>query len=264
MGGADNICSDKTGTLTKNSMTVTRIFVEENIYDNISRDIMGENTCRLFSLGVCNNSNANPKIYKDRPADQNGNKTECALIEAAYKMGYDYEKFRNRDRIKKTFPFSSEKKKMATVYEDDKGKLYIFVKGAPDYLLEYCTSFINKDAGISKIASTNFLATVNETIESFAAGSLRTLLLTYKEVKSVPESWDQVEKDLTIIGMVGIKDPLKEGIADAVQRCKEGGVIVRMITGDNKNTAVAIAKEAGILSADWEPSEGDYSVMEGK
>jgi P-type E1-E2 ATPase len=64
--------------------------------------------------------------------------------------------------------------------------------------------------------------------------------------------------------MVGIKDPLRDGIADAVARCREGGVTVRMVTGDNKNTAIAIAKEAGILNADWVPSEGDYTVMEGK
>ena len=266
MGGADNICSDKTGTLTMNKMTVTRIFVEQGVHDTIAREIMSDATCRLFSLGVCNNSNANPKFVSEKNGlriEQNGNKTECALLEVAYRLGFDYEKFRNRDKIKKIFPFSSEKKKMATVYEDEKGKLYLFVKGAPDFMLPSCTHFVNRDAGISKI-NQEFLDQLNDSIESFAAGSLRTLFLTYKEIKSIPETWDQVEKDLIILAMVGIKDPLREGIQLAVQQCNEGGVIVRMVTGDNKKTAIAIAKEAGILQPEWEPSEGDYTVMEGK
>jgi magnesium-transporting ATPase (P-type) len=73
------------------------------------------------------------------------------LIEVAYRMGYDYEKFRNRDRIKKIFPFSSEKKKMATIYEDEKGKLYAFVKGAPDFMKPVCTHYVDKESKVSKI-----------------------------------------------------------------------------------------------------------------
>ena len=111
---------------------------------------MSENTSRLLSLGVCNNSNANPVITKTSN-EQIGNKTECALLEMAFNMGYDYKKYRNRDKIKKIFPFSSEEKKMATVYEDDKGKQLCFVKGAHDFLLPCCKSYINIDGGVSKI-----------------------------------------------------------------------------------------------------------------
>jgi P-type Ca2+ transporter type 2B len=100
--------------------------------------------------------------------------------------------------------------------------------------------------------------------EDFANGTLRTLLLCYKETKTVPEEWDEVEGNLVVLAMVGIKDPLRDGIAEAVRQCNEGGVRVRMVTGDNKITAIAIAKEAGILPEDWEPSEGDCTVMEGK
>ena len=267
MGGADNICSDKTGTLTKNLMTVTRMFTEQNIHDTIAREIMTDNTSKLFCLGVCNNSSANPKFVQERGQplriEQIGNKTECALLEVAYRMGYDYEKFRNRDRIKKIFPFSSERKKMATVYEDEKGKLYVFCKGAPDFMVPACSHFVNKDGGVSKI-NQDFVDQLTGAQENFANGTLRTLLLTYKEVKSVPEEWDEIENGLTVLGMVGIKDPLRDGIADAVARCGEGGVRVRMVTGDNKITAIAIAKEAGILPEEWEPTEGDCTVMEGK
>lgn len=267
MGGADNICSDKTGTLTKNLMTVTKMFVEENIHETIAREIMTENTCKLLCLSICNNSSANPKFVQERNQplriEQIGNKTECALLEVAYRMGYDYEKFRNRDRLKKTFPFSSERKKMATVYEDEKGKLYLFVKGAPDFMLPSCSHYVNKDGGVSKI-NQEFLDQVSNATDEFANGSLRTLFLCYKEVKTIPEEWDQVEKDLVVLTMVGIKDPLREGITEAVRLCHRGGVTVRMVTGDNKKTAIAIAKEAGILPEDWQASEGDCTVMEGR
>lgn len=99
----------------------------------------------------------------------------------AFRMGYDYKKFRNRDNVIRVFPFSSEKKKMATVYADEKNMTYVFVKGAPDFLLEHCTKFINKNGTVSKINS-DFINSVKETIEQFAAESLRTILLTYKEV----------------------------------------------------------------------------------
>ena len=78
--------------------------------------------------------------------------------------------------------------------------------------------------------------------------------MAYKEVKTVPEDWSQIESELIILAIVGIKDPLRDGIKDAVTRCHEGGVIVRMVTGDNKITAIAIAKEAGILDENWQPS----------
>lgn len=267
MGGANNICSDKTGTLTKNLMTVTKIYIEQNVNDSIEADIAREHTIRLLCLSVCNNTSASPTIARQGTEvtnNQVGNKTECALLEMSFRMGYDYKKFRNKENQLRIFPFSSEKKKMATVYADEKGVNYVFVKGAPDFLLEHCTKFINKSGNVSKINS-DFIASIKETIEAFASESLRTILLTYKEVSETPESWDDIENDLIIIGMVGIKDPLRDGIRRAVETCHGAGVRVRMVTGDNKNTAIAIAKEAGILPLDWEPSEGiDTTVMEGK
>ncbi len=135
-------------------------------------------------LSVCNNTQASPTITRqgnDVLNNQVGNKTDCALLEMAFRMGYDFKKFRNRDNVIRVFPFSSEKKKMATVYADEKNMTYVFVKGAPDFLLEHCTKFINKNGTVSKINS-DFINSVKETIEQFAAESLRTILLTYKEV----------------------------------------------------------------------------------
>ena len=141
--------------------------------------------------------------------------------------------------------------------------MYVFCKGAPDFMIPACSHFVNQDGGVSKI-NQDYIDQLTGAQESFANGTLRTLLLTYKEVKSVPEEWEEVEDGLTVLAMVGIKDPLRDGIAEAVAQCGEGGVRVRMVTGDNKITAIAIAKEAGILPEDWEPTEGDCTVMEGK
>lgn len=154
MGGANNICSDKTGTLTKNLMTVTKIFIEQGVHESIEADISREHTIRILCLSVCNNTSASPTIVRqgnDISNNQVGNKTECALLEMAFRMGYDYKKFRNRDKQLKIFPFSSERKKMATVYSDEKGTNYVFVKGAPDFLLEHCSRYINKSGNVSKI-----------------------------------------------------------------------------------------------------------------
>jgi len=97
----------------------------------------------------------------------------------AFRMGYDFKKFRNKENMTKVFPFSSEKKKMATAYHDDQGTQYIFVKGAPDFLLPYCTRYVNKSGSVSKI-TTDFTDSIHETILDFAHGSLRTILLAYK------------------------------------------------------------------------------------
>lgn len=182
MGGANNICSDKTGTLTKNLMTVVKIFIEQGVQDSIEADIAREHTIRMLCLSVCNNTSASPAISRqgnDVTNNQVGNKTECALLEMAFRMGYDYKKFRNRENQLRVFPFSSEKKKMATAYKDEKNTNYVFVKGAPDFLLEHCTRFINKNGSVSKINS-DFISSIKETIENFASESLRTILLTYK------------------------------------------------------------------------------------
>jgi Ca2+ transporting ATPase len=222
MGGANNICSDKTGTLTKNLMTVVKIFIEQGMSMIPLKLILPENTLSEYFafqfVIILQQVQQSARQGTEITNNQVGNKTECALLEMAFRMGYDYKKFRNKDNQSRIFPFSSEKKKMATCFSDEKGINYVFVKGAPDFLLEHCTKFINKSGNVSKINS-DFIASIKETIENFASESLRTILLTYKEVSETPESWDDIENDLIIIGMVGIKDPLREGIKKAVEAC---------------------------------------------
>jgi P-type Ca2+ transporter type 2B len=270
MGGADNICSDKTGTLTKNKMTVTRMFVQERTVDKILKGFLTDKIAELFSLGVALNSSANP-IFAEKNGtleiEQIGNKTDCALLEVAHILGYEYRKVRkdNDANIIKVVPFSSETKTMSTVV-NSKGKVLVFSKGAPDYLLKNCAFYLNAQGEPTPITDA-FKNTLLSKLQEFAEGTLRTLLLAYRpganETADTPNQ--DIEKNLIVIGMVGIKDPIREQVPHSVQLCYRAGVKVRMITGDNPETAVAIAKEAGILPADWKKkNEEDYTVMTGQ
>jgi len=147
-----------------------------------------------------------------------------------------------------------------------KGKNHIFSKGAPDYLLKNCVSYLNA-SGEAVPVTEAFKNTLLGKLGEFAEATLRTLLLAYRvgdnEDANTPNN--EIEKNLIIIGMVGIKDPIREQVPHAVELCYRAGVRVRMITGDNPETAVAIAKEAGILPADYKKkNEEDYTVMTGQ
>ena len=270
MGGADNICSDKTGTLTMNKMTVTHMFVQERTVDKIAKGFLPPTIAEMFSVGVALNSSANPIIEEFNGAlrvDQIGNKTDCALLEVAHILGYDYRDVRkkNEPNILKVVPFSSATKTMSTVI-NYKGRVHVFSKGAPDFLLKNCAFYLDAKGDAVPITD-SFKSTLNGKLKEFADGTLRTLLVAFrygqKENANTPN--EEIESGLIIIGMVGIKDPIRPQVPHAVQQCYKAGVRVRMITGDNPETAVAIAKEAGILEAGWvKKGAEDYTVMTGQ
>ena len=123
-------------------------------------------------------------------------------------------------------------------------KCYIFTKGAPDILINYCTKFLDKNNEVISI-NERYRQELDETISKFASQCLRTVLICYQELpKDFANTSDpeKLEKDLIILGLAGIKDPLKESVPEAVLNCKKAGIIVRMVTGDNTETATAIAK----------------------
>jgi magnesium-transporting ATPase (P-type) len=146
-------------------------------------------------------------------------------------------------------------------------KFYIFTKGAPEILLTYCSKYLDKNNEVSNI-NERYRTELEETITKFASQSLRTLLICYqelpKDIVNTPDP-EKLEKDLIILGLAGIKDPLKDSVPEAVLNCKKAGIIVRMVTGDNTETAIAIAKDAHIISSDYtRPEKGElgyYIVM---
>ena len=179
-----------------------------------------------------------------------GNKTESALLEMAYRMGYNYERFRVQSRVKRIYTSGFYKKRMATIYRDETGKLYLFVKGATAFLLPYCSYYINKNEQIQAI-NPSAKAKIQQAINHFSKSNLRTLTLAYKEVTSIPSKWSQVEKNLIMIAIVGIKDIVRKGVGPVIDSCKDKGINVRMLSNQGRYTAIGTAKEAGILSQDF-------------
>ncbi len=144
---------------------------------------MSEDTCRILNLGIIMNTVASPKFIEENGVitkiEQIGNKTESALLEMAYRMGFNYERFRVNSRVKRIYSSGRIKRKMATIYRDERGKLYLFVKGATAFVLPYCSFYINKFEQISQINTAAKLK-IQDAINHFSKSNLRTLTLAYK------------------------------------------------------------------------------------
>jgi calcium-translocating P-type ATPase len=277
MGGANNICTDKTGTLTQNIMSVASLYYEEQAYSPIQNfyqsKATNEDNMKILCEGICLNSTACPTLIGQDKFEQLGNKTECALLELAYKKGFDYEKHRKQELIKKVVPFSSKLKMMATICQVDKKDQFtvrIFVKGASEVILEKCTKLLQPSGPAKTINEAVASDITKKIITSWAGKSLRTIAVAYKDHKvtnlSDIENIDEriYSEKLTLVAIAGIKDPLRPEIPLAIKNCRKAGITVRMVTGDNVNTAISIAKECGILTPDPIIGNDSFIVMEGK
>lgn len=215
------------------------------------RSNLDEASVKLLCEGICLNTTANPVIEDGIPIEQLGNKTECALLELAHTLKFKYKQVRGQIKVVRSVPFSSSRKKMTTVVStDDPNRFMVYTKGAPDFLLPYCSNFIDENSNIQSITKEKLDFFKNKVIQPMAESSLRTLALaftaiTHKELQEMTD--EELETDLTLVSIVGIKDPLRPGVKEAIKRCREAGITVRMVTGDNVDTAVAIARECGIL-----------------
>jgi len=193
-----------------------------------------------------------------------GNDTECALLILANQLGLSYEavrlKYRDDDPKRKCFSFSSDRKRMSTIVEHD-GALTVFTKGAAEIVSALCTQYFNKE-GELKPADEALRLTVEKAISDFADEGLRTICIASRKLPAGVdlENLDAIEKDLCLVCLVGIEDPLRDEVPGAIQDCKRAGIIVRMVTGDNIQTARAIAKKCGIVMPEDPPS----AVMDGK
>ncbi|CAD8177614.1 unnamed protein product [Paramecium octaurelia] len=283
MGGANNICSDKTGTLTQNIMSVTTIWSENNFITKdqfTQNNQMSKQTVEIMAESICYNSNANPT--KDKNSNrwiQIGNKTECALIELADLFGFKYGNYRQNDKILRQIPFSSKRKKMSTAVLNQKNQtVRIFTKGASEIILAQCFKYVSKGGNEVLLDKTKKDDILHNVIEQYASQCLRTIAIAYREfepqsssfkgstvnmkahIHQIPE--DELDKDLTLIAICGIKDPIRADVPNAIKLCNQSGVIVRMVTGDNIITAQSIAKECGILEQGR--AQQEFEVIEGK
>lgn len=258
LGGATVICSDKTGTLTLNRMTVTQVAIAADFQEGKARAIesaltMNGNYYELIRAGaLCNNAEFDPDI----PDNIVGDPTEGALIVLSKKFGEDHDDLEDDSPRLYEQPFDSDRKRMSTVNRVG-GEPVVFTKGAVDEVLPVCTKILTAQ-GERPITAADIEA-VKRISDAMAASALRVLSFAKKSIEAEPEEDDvDVEFDLTFIGLVGMMDPPREEVKAAVKVCRDAGIRTVMITGDHKITAVAIAKELHI----WRQGDTVYTGAE--
>ncbi|XP_006649589.2 calcium-transporting ATPase 2, plasma membrane-type-like [Oryza brachyantha] len=255
MGSATTICSDKTGTLTTNHMTVVKACICGKIKEvdsaSDTKSLFSElpdSVMTLLSQSIFNNTGGDVVFNKDGRREILGTPTETAILEFGLSLGGDFLAVRKASTLVKVEPFNSAKKRMGVVIQLPGGAMRAHSKGASEIILASCSKFLNDQGNVVPLDDAT-VAHLNATITSFANEALRTLCLAYVEVGDGFSANDQIPEDgYTCIGIVGIKDPVRPGVKESVAICRSAGIMVRMVTGDNINTAKAIARECGILT----------------
>ncbi|MCR5150190.1 MAG: calcium-translocating P-type ATPase, PMCA-type [Clostridiales bacterium] len=231
LGCTQIICSDKTGTLTQNKMTVVDEFTSD-------KQLLAK------AMALCSDAEI-------KPGEENsvGEPTECALVNYANKLGMPkYALSESYPRVGEA-PFDSSRKMMSTIHSVD-GKFIQYTKGAPDVLLTKCTGYLS-DGKVLPMTE-ELKAGIMKANKEFADKALRVLCAAYKEYSSMPPSLEaeDLEKDLVFIGLTGMIDPCRPEVYEAIKECRLAGIRPVMITGDHKDTAVAIGKDLGIIEND--------------
>lgn len=239
LGNSTVICSDKTGTLTQNKMTVEKVFCNDVTVDVDKVETTDDFNKLVYNCMLCNDS----RLLES--GELAGDPTETALVDMAFKLDYEQAVYRENPRVEEV-PFDSERKLMTTVNENN-GKYIVYTKGGVDELLRRCNSYLFK--GEIRTNLNEYADWIRKNNEDMAKDALRVLAFAYKEIDHMPskEEMKTIESDLIFVGMVGMIDPPREEAKKAVEKCKHAGIKTVMITGDHKITAVAIAKKLGIL-----------------
>ncbi|XP_072328721.1 plasma membrane calcium-transporting ATPase 2 isoform X3 [Scyliorhinus torazame] len=271
MGNATAICSDKTGTLTTNRMTVVQTYVGDVHYKEVpDPDALPSKTLDVLVNAISLNSAYTSKILPPEKEvglpRQVGNKTECGLLGLVLDLKRDYQTVREQtpeEKLYKVYTFNSERKSMSTVIKMQDGSFRMYSKGASEIVLKKCSNVLNAagEARVFRPRDRDEMA--KKVIEPMACNGLRTICIAFRDFPGSPEpEWDNenvILMDLTCIAVVGIEDPVRPEVPDAIRKCQRAGITVRMVTGDNINTARAIAIKCGIIN----PGE-DFICLEGK
>lgn len=236
LGCTEVICSDKTGTLTQNKMTVVEDFTDD-------RKLL------CLAMSLCSDANL------DDNNEVIGEPTEAALVGYAFKNGYDKrETSKELVRVAEV-PFDSERKMMTTIHKTEKGFVQ-YTKGAPDEILSRCSHILTN--GKAEPLTDEKREEILAHNKAFADKALRVLAGAYKNIDALPDEYtsQKTEFDMTFIGLCGMIDPVRPEVLDAIKECKGAGIRPIMITGDHIDTAVAIAKELGIIKSEKEAVTG--------
>ncbi|KAI4827858.1 hypothetical protein KUCAC02_031224 [Chaenocephalus aceratus] len=271
MGNATTICSDKTGTLTTNRMTVVQCYIGDVHYKEVpdpaalptkSMDIL----INSISLNSAYTTKILPPDKEGGLPKQVGNKTECGLLGFLLDLKRDYQPIRNQipeEKLYKVYTFNSVRKSMSTVIKLPDGSFRMYSKGASEIVLKKCSHILSDVGEVRVFRPRDKDEMVKKVIEPMACDGLRTICVAYRDFSSDPEpDWEDensILNDLTAICVVGIEDPVRPEVPDAILKCQQAGITVRMVTGDNINTARAIAIKCGIIH----PGE-DFICIDGK
>nr|XP_020832933.1 plasma membrane calcium-transporting ATPase 3 isoform X7 [Phascolarctos cinereus] len=271
MGNATAICSDKTGTLTTNRMTVVQSYVGDTHYKEIpDPNNLNPKTLDLLVHAISINSAYTTKVLPPEKEGalprQVGNKTECALLGFVLDLKQDFQPVRDQipeQKLYKVYTFNSVRKSMSTVICMPDGGFRLFSKGASEILLKKCTNILNSNGELRSFRPRDRDEMVKKVIEPMACDGLRTICIAYRDFSAGQEpEWDnetEIVGELTCVAVVGIEDPVRPEVPEAIRKCQRAGITVRMVTGDNINTARAIAAKCGII----QPGE-DFLCLEGK
>lgn len=281
MGNATSICSDKTGTLTTNRMTVVQAYVYDEFIKAITKEKLAgiqSNVADVISQAISLNSSYAsqinlPKVDGGLP-EQVGNKTECALLGFVLELERNFREIRENmpeENFSRVYTFNSVRKSMSTVIPRRDG-YRLFTKGASEIVINHCDYILKKDAGVKSFTTNIKSMLIRNVVEVMAADGLRTIAIAYRDFVYEPPStnnetriysepnWDQednIVSKLTLLCIVGIEDPVRPEVPAAIETCQKAGITVRMVTGDNINTAKSIATKCGI----YRPG---YLILEGK
>ncbi|XP_057685664.1 plasma membrane calcium-transporting ATPase 3b isoform X2 [Corythoichthys intestinalis] len=271
MGNATAICSDKTGTLTTNRMTVVQAYVGD-VHHRLIPDPgqVNPRTLDLLVHAISINSAYTSKILppdvEGGLAKQVGNKTECGLLGFVLDLQQDYTPVREQipeERLYKVYTFNSVRKSMSTVIKLPDGSFRLYSKGASEIMLKKCSYILDANGEPRSFRPRDRDEMVKQVIEPMACEGLRTICIAYRDLPSNPEpDWEneaEIVTELTCITVVGIEDPVRPEVPEAIRKCQRAGITVRMVTGDNINTARAIAAKCGIIH----PGD-DFICLEGK
>lgn len=255
LGSSTVICSDKTGTLTQNKMTVTEAYSNHTsalLREKESNSLTNEEKDLLTLAVLC--ADAHLRVLEDGSAETTGDPTETALLSIGLKYSYIKDKLEKLYPRVAEIPFDSERKRMTTINRMNPSKFRANVKGGLDEILNVCTK-INLNGQIKPLTPRDkeLIATVNE---QMANKALRVLAMAYKDLPNAPANpkMKEIESELIFLGLMGMMDPARPEVIEAVSKCRAAGIRPVMITGDHKITAMAIAREIGIFR------EGDLAI----
>jgi Ca2+-transporting ATPase len=251
LGSATVICTDKTGTLTKNEMTVTKLYIGTGAYEVTSECPLQCNATAMRELltaaVLCNGA----ALHEQNGVRQIiGDPTEGAMLVLAAQEGMTKQALEREMPFESEIPFDAERKMMTIIRRTPTGSM-AYVKGAPDVLLTRCTHWLSLD-GSTEPLSDRHRQEILETNESLARQALRVLAVAHRRLNGLHGNAraDVVEQHLVFLGLMAMKDPLRPEAVEAVRLCQEAGIVAAMITGDHKDTAVAIARELGLYHND--------------